>query len=74
MRMYKHQNGTVHIQSLSNSEYTLCGDAFDGDLDCRETTSLDMVKNEKVTCKKCLMEIEQVNQYLLLLQLGKLKE
>lgn len=48
--------GFVHLVSVNNSEYTLCGDAFDlgsevQGYEWRET------KRRSVTCSRCIREI-----------------
>lgn len=52
-------DGTVHLVSALNGEFTLCGDAYDGSVDDRDDdTSWSSRKTGPVTCTKCLSEIE----------------
>lgn len=43
----------VHGTNPSNSEYTLCGDAWDGNEDDGYTESV-RVDDQRVTCPKCV--------------------
>jgi hypothetical protein len=58
----------VHLMSAVNSEYAICGDAFDGycnpDGRKQEVGVMQKTTKEKVTCKKCLKQIKNVKDYL----------
>lgn len=65
MEFFKNKSG-VHLMSYGNSEYSICGDAWDGTEivggDQSEMVALQGL--QKVTCKKCLAEIREVSEYL----------
>lgn len=56
----KSNDGLVHLVSAVNREYTLCGDAFDGDADGSEhdPAAWHYVKRQPITCHQCANEIE----------------
>lgn len=53
----KSSDGLVHLVSVLNGEFTLCGDAFEG---CDKGDGADWVrcKSGPVTCPKCISEIK----------------
>lgn len=55
----KSNNGVVHLISAINSEYTLCGDAFDAGSGAGEDFSFDwaVLSRGAVTCPLCQKEI-----------------
>jgi hypothetical protein len=61
MKLWKNKEGT-HLQEPINGEYSLCGDAFEGDRDQEE---LKEVEGDKVTCRRCLKIIREIKGYLI---------
>lgn len=63
---FKKNNSGVHLMSNNSSEYTICGDAWDGDemVDGNQKTMIDLQGFQKVTCKKCKIEIANISNYL----------
>lgn len=63
---FKKNNSGVHLMSASNSEYTICGDAWDGDemVGGNQKCRIDLKGFQKVTCKKCKEEIANISNYL----------
>ena len=53
----------VHLQSAINSEYSLCGDAFDG---CDTDGQVEHTETDKrvVTCPKCVEEIHNCRRVI----------
>ena len=60
MKLWKNKKGT-HLQEPINGEYSLCGDAFEGDYDQEE---LKEIEGDKVTCHRCLKIIREIEEYL----------
>lgn len=56
----KSNDGLVHLVSALNGEYTLCGNAFDGDADgqTNDPHAWTDTKHGPVTCPECSQEIE----------------
>ncbi len=52
----KSGDGLIHLQSTSNPEYTLCGDAFDSD-DVSPGAGWSDVRPQPVTCLRCVKQI-----------------
>lgn len=59
-RYAKNEDGQVHLISALNSEYTLCGDAFDGGegVGLPEQTPWTICERGPVTCQLCIKEID----------------
>ena len=62
MKYCKSNNGLIHLVSALNSEYTLCGDAFDGEAIGLEIDphAHEPCKHGPVTCPKCIAEIKGI--------------
>lgn len=56
----KSNDGRIHLVSAINGEFTLCGNAFDGDADgqASDPHAWEEVKRGPVTCENCIREIE----------------
>jgi hypothetical protein len=54
----KSKDGLIHLVSAINSEFTLCGNAFDGESgDSDDGFSWIDCKKQKITCRQCIAEI-----------------
>jgi len=53
------EDGIVHLISAIDSEFTLCGDAFDGGagVGLPEQAPWDNCKHGPVTCPRCITQI-----------------
>ena len=62
----KKNNSGIHLMSRGNSEYTICGDAQDGDemVGGKQKSMIDLKGFQKVTCKKCKIEIANILNYI----------
>ena len=58
-------DGQIHLISAISTEYTLCGDAFEGV--CMGSENNDSawkyIKEGIIDCRDCLLEIENVQNY-----------
>jgi hypothetical protein len=57
------------MASTTNSEYMLCGDAWDGDCtekdpSNRNSHEMSKIDGGRVTCRKCLEQIRAIQDYL----------
>jgi hypothetical protein len=58
------ENSVVHLMQAFNSEYTICGDAFDCDSEAGTehiypgADHIYPTKKKVVTCERCIREIE----------------
>jgi hypothetical protein len=60
MKYAKSADGLIHLISAVNSDYTICGDAYDGENgDCADSQSWGQCKSGPVTCPKCAAQIRQ---------------
>lgn len=60
MKVYGINNDGVHLMSSLNSEFSLCGDAFDIDSLLNIEKDVSGIKNTEkniVTCQRCIIEI-----------------
>jgi hypothetical protein len=53
----KADDGLIHFVNVSNAEYTICGDAFEGSND-NDGAAWVHVKRGPVTCSKCIAIIK----------------
>lgn len=62
MRYAKSNDGLIHLLSANNSEYTLCGDAFDGEADGIKDDPVAHLPCAKqaITCPRCIVEIKNI--------------
>ena len=51
----KSDDGVIHLVSAINKEFTLCGNAFDGDNDDKK--KWEFIKRKNITCEECWKEI-----------------
>lgn len=54
-------DGLIHRVSGIDSEYTICGDAWDGHKDASDVNDLvqwEFCRPQLITCPKCIMEIK----------------
>jgi len=59
----KSGDGLIHLTSALNSEFTICGDAFDGEANERikdDSTCHSFCKPQPITCPKCIVEIKNI--------------
>jgi len=60
MKYAKSGDGLIHLISAANVEYTICGDAYDGqDGDCDGDSSWVRCNSGPITCPKCAAQIRQ---------------
>jgi hypothetical protein len=53
-------DGLIHLISAINAEYTICGDAYDGESgESKEDWSWKPCKSGPVSCPKCTAQILQ---------------
>jgi hypothetical protein len=72
MEFFKNNSG-IHLMATGNSEYSLCGDAWDGTEIVGEDQKCMVALSgfNKVTCKRCKKEISNVSYYLKMYQKDK---
>lgn len=60
MKVAKDGFGIFHMISGIDTEYTLCGNAFEGQCDGTEEDKIawDVVEHDQITCKQCLKQIK----------------
>lgn len=57
--MYMRNNDGVHYMSVVNSEFSLCGDAFDIGSE-NGMTNMEQCESQKVTCPRCREAIDDI--------------
>lgn len=74
MKLAIMNDGSIHFISPINTEFTLCGDAFDGDANTRPDEpdplrwrEVKAEKRAKVNCCKCIKIVEEAKKMKLFL-------
>ena len=66
MELLKNNEGYHFISPNQGGEYSLCGDAIEGTCmgQTDEGQPMKIVQGNRVTCKRCLIIINEVSNYL----------
>lgn len=64
MKTCKSNKGIIHGLSAVNSEFSICGDAWDGETGSdKDPNAWKLSKVSTITCEKCLDEIKNCKSY-----------